>query len=321
MTPHDATISVVIPCYNGARYLPETLASVLRQTLPPHEVIVVDDGSTDDSAAVAASFGPPVRVLRQPNQGESVARNRGIDEARGNWIAFIDADDLWDPSKLERQVDGLPEDTVAVCTAGNTLDDASGRITDVWTPRPEDFTTEKMLSADAPGCPLSSLLVKAGLPVRFPAWTRYSEDAVFILELLRLGPVRVIPDPLTTWRSHAKSQSMSCEDIQIKWHQTYDRWILEYSGINDPQEQRRLRGLAVAKLLRFLDTAYWARDWNRYDMFYQHLSSLRDVPGVLQSLRRRYPRWCYRVKDFIDKLIGKGRRRRQLVTNGSRRPL
>src|SRR5262249_59293001 len=97
------TISVVIPCYNGARFLRETLASVLAQTLPPLEVLVIDDGSTDDSGAVAESFGPPVRVIRQPNQGESVARNRGIEEAKGEWVGFLDADDLWNPDKLERQ--------------------------------------------------------------------------------------------------------------------------------------------------------------------------------------------------------------------------
>jgi glycosyltransferase involved in cell wall biosynthesis len=82
-------ISVVIPCFNGAQFLRETLESVRHQTYPAHEVIVVDDGSTDDSAAIA---GPPVRVIRQTNQGESVARNRGIDEATANWIAFLDAD-------------------------------------------------------------------------------------------------------------------------------------------------------------------------------------------------------------------------------------
>src|SRR4051812_13046945 len=98
------TISVVIPCYNGALYLRETLESALAQNYAPLEILVVDDGSEDDSAAIAESCGAPVRVIRQPNQGESVARNRGIDEARGDWVAFLDADDLWEPEKLERQV-------------------------------------------------------------------------------------------------------------------------------------------------------------------------------------------------------------------------
>lgn len=105
------TVSVIIPCYNGAVYLRETLQSAANQTQPPLEVIVVDDGSTDDSAAIAESFGPPVRVLRQANQGESVARNAGIAAAQGEYLLFLDADDLLEPDALERlaqAVDDVP---------------------------------------------------------------------------------------------------------------------------------------------------------------------------------------------------------------------
>ncbi len=70
-------VSIIIPCYNGAPFLRDALDSALRQTVPPSEVILVDDGSTDDSAAIAEAYGPPVRVIRQDNQGESVARNAG----------------------------------------------------------------------------------------------------------------------------------------------------------------------------------------------------------------------------------------------------
>lgn len=72
------SVSIIIPCYNAASFLRETLDSALRQTVAAAEVILVDDGSTDDSAAIAESYGPPIRVLRQPNQGESVARNAGL---------------------------------------------------------------------------------------------------------------------------------------------------------------------------------------------------------------------------------------------------
>lgn len=106
MTPTPAptpiTVTIITPCYNGAPYLRDTIESALAQTRPPLEVIVIDDGSTDDSAAIAESFGEPVRVLRQANQGESVARNRGIAEARGTHLLFLDADDLIAPEALER---------------------------------------------------------------------------------------------------------------------------------------------------------------------------------------------------------------------------
>jgi glycosyltransferase involved in cell wall biosynthesis len=98
------TVSVVIPVHNGARYLAEAIASVLAQDHRPLEVLVIDDGSTDESAAVAAAFGPPVRVVHQAQQGAAAARNHGAALAQGVWVAFLDADDCWLPDKLSRQL-------------------------------------------------------------------------------------------------------------------------------------------------------------------------------------------------------------------------
>ena len=97
-------ISCVIPCYNGERFLGAALDSVIAQTLPPAEIIVVDDGSTDGSTAdVAANYGSRVTYLRQDNAGPAAARNRGLACARGDFVAFLDADDLWHQDKLARQ--------------------------------------------------------------------------------------------------------------------------------------------------------------------------------------------------------------------------
>jgi hypothetical protein len=95
-------VSVVIPAYNNGAYLREAIASVHRQTFPVYEIIVVDDGSTDDTAALAETLG--AHVIRQANAGPAVARNTGIHAAAGEWIAFLDADDLWMEHKLERQM-------------------------------------------------------------------------------------------------------------------------------------------------------------------------------------------------------------------------
>ncbi len=108
------TVSIITPCYNGAPYIGQTLQSVRAQTRPPLEVIVIDDGSTDESAAIAETFSPLVRVLRQANQGESVARNRGIAEARGTHLLFLDADDLLAPEALARLCSAAGETRGAV---------------------------------------------------------------------------------------------------------------------------------------------------------------------------------------------------------------
>lgn len=100
-------VSIVIPCFNGSRFLQATLESAVGQTRPPLEVIVIDDGSTDDSAAIAERFGPPVRVIRQSNHGESFARNRGMEAARGSHLLFLDADDLLGPESLEHLAGAL----------------------------------------------------------------------------------------------------------------------------------------------------------------------------------------------------------------------
>ena len=98
-------VSVVMPVYNGERFLAEAIESVLAQEYRRLEIIVVDDGSTDSSAAIAGARG--VRCLRQPNRGVAAARNAGLAAARGTLIAFLDQDDVWLPHKLEVQVEFL----------------------------------------------------------------------------------------------------------------------------------------------------------------------------------------------------------------------
>jgi glycosyltransferase involved in cell wall biosynthesis len=100
-------VSVVIPTYNCERYIRQTLDSVLQQSLPPAEVLVIDDGSTDETVAIANGYGAPVRVVQQANQGVCVARNRGFEESSGEFVAFLDHDDYWYPWKLERQVEAF----------------------------------------------------------------------------------------------------------------------------------------------------------------------------------------------------------------------
>lgn len=97
-------ISCIVPVFDGERYLGEALESILQQSYRPLEIIIVDDGATDSTAAVAACYGEQGTYLRQANAGPAAARNLGLSTARGEFIAFLDADDLWHPEKLARQM-------------------------------------------------------------------------------------------------------------------------------------------------------------------------------------------------------------------------
>jgi glycosyltransferase involved in cell wall biosynthesis len=103
-------VSVIVPVYNGESYLRAALESIFAQDYYPFEVIVVDDGSIDESAAIARSY-KELRYIHQPNQGVAVARNVGIEPTRGEFIAFLDADDIWTPDKLTVQINYLMDHT------------------------------------------------------------------------------------------------------------------------------------------------------------------------------------------------------------------
>jgi len=106
----DYPVSVIIPVHNGRKFLGEAVGSALGQTVRPCEVIVVDDGSADDPLSVVKGFGPALKYLRQARGGPGAARNAGAAGARGDVLAFLDADDLWVPEKLEVQVKALARD-------------------------------------------------------------------------------------------------------------------------------------------------------------------------------------------------------------------
>ena len=121
------TVSVVIPTYNRARFLGAAVASVRAQTYPCLEILIVDDGSTDDTAQVVAALGNGIRYITQPNAGPAAAHNRGIQDAHGDLVAFLDTDDRWLPEKTARQVAlMMARPAVALVTADEALENGVG---------------------------------------------------------------------------------------------------------------------------------------------------------------------------------------------------
>ena len=302
------TVSVVIPCYNGAAFLRETLDSVLAQTHAPLEVIVVDDGSTDDSAAIAESYGPPVRVIRQRNQGESVARNRGIDEARGDWIAFIDSDDVWKPGKLERQLAAAQPDVVCLHSEWYCFGERD-YVSDVGAIPPEERYRLSALLMRGNSFNISTMIVRRSLPVRFPAWTRHGEDLIYCLDLVLVGRLVLVPERLSGIRFHARSQS-AAPDMYARWHESFDNWVCGNREALGPGEAERLRNVLLNQLLEVAWAAYWKRDWRQFHALRDYFKGYRGRAEVDTLLRQRiYAPWIYTVKDCFDGILCRGTRR------------
>jgi glycosyltransferase involved in cell wall biosynthesis len=99
------SVSIIIPAYNAAKYLRESVESALAQTYSEREIIIVDDGSTDGTSQILAEYGDAIRVIHQTNQGSAAACNTGVAVAQGEWVAFLDADDVWLPEKLAQQIE------------------------------------------------------------------------------------------------------------------------------------------------------------------------------------------------------------------------
>jgi len=133
------TITAVIPAYNSEKYIARAIDSVLAQTQKPDEIIVVDDGSTDNTTQIVRKYNPAVKLIQQQNAGASVARNAGIKDATSEWIAFLDADDEWLPEKLKLQTEHLKRNPHLQWTTANFIrsDAANRQKTDICPQRLE----------------------------------------------------------------------------------------------------------------------------------------------------------------------------------------
>jgi glycosyltransferase involved in cell wall biosynthesis len=188
-------VSVIVPVYNGERFLAEALDSVFAQTYRPLEVIVVDDGSTDGSAALAAGY-PLDRFVEQANEGPASARNRGLEAATGDLIAFVDADDVAPPTKIESQAAYLADHPEVGYVLGRHEVVLDGVEAPPWLVRDPVY-------GDLDGIPSASAVFRADvlrLVGGFDASYRYGEFADLFVRLRAAGVERAILDEIVLKR-------------------------------------------------------------------------------------------------------------------------
>ena len=214
--PHEPSISVVVPAYNAARTLPATVASIESQTVRALEILVVDDGSTDATVDVAHATGANnLRVISQANAGHAAARNTGIAAARGRYVAFLDADDLWLPEKLERQLGEIgPNPGIRALQTGAARVDDELRL--LWAEpcrRSEDQLWDTLSFRNMPAM-MSTLLAERELLDEvggFDPSLVILQDWDLAIRLARRNQLHSLPDVLSAYRYFDTSQSANVE--------------------------------------------------------------------------------------------------------------
>ncbi len=208
------TISCIVPVFNGERFLAEALESILGQSYQHLEIIVVDDGSTDGSAAIVRKFGGRIRYHRQANVGAPAARDEGVRLSTGGMIAFLDSDDLWHPEKLDRQwarFEARPE--LALCFT---------HVRHFWVAEMEEESKRfqnHRLSQTLPSYLAQSLLVRRGLLERvgpFNSGLKFADAQDWILRAAHQGAVmEMLPEALWYRRMHQANGSMEPDTRQM----------------------------------------------------------------------------------------------------------
>ena len=202
----SSLISCIVPVFNGAKYLRETLDSMLAQTYRPLEILVADDGSTDGTVSIVASYGDQVRYLFQPNAGTAAACNLGLRNAQGIFMAFLGADDLWHPDKLARQMTRFQ--------ACPQLDVSITYVQNFWIPELKDeaerFRNHR-ISQPLPGYVPQTLLARRALfetVGHFNSGLRHADSTDWFLRAIDAGAViDILPDALVYRRIHESNLS------------------------------------------------------------------------------------------------------------------
>lgn len=286
-------VSVIITAWNMEAWIAETLESVLAQTYPRVEIVVVDDGSSDGTPAILAGYAGRIRTFRQANQGLAAARNAGIGISRGEYLAFLDADDLWAPDKLAVQMAVAarhPESGLIGCDGvefegevilresllnGAMLDAvraaAGGEATDDFHRR---FIRETPMA-----CPAQALIPRRVQAAIGPFRDSRAQDYDYYLRVAQRHPVTLHADSLVRWRYRADSMSGARERRVVQWELDILEVLSVHARRCGPEERTLIRA-ERARIVR-------DRAWSAYHTEFERNPRL--AVSVLRQLLREQP--------------------------------
>ncbi|MGH7917394.1 MAG: glycosyltransferase family 2 protein [Candidatus Binataceae bacterium] len=246
MTP----VSVVIPVFNGAATVAEAITSALRQTYGPLELIVVNDGSTDATSAVVARYSDRLKLIEQPNAGIAAARNAGAKASRGEYLAFLDCDDRWQPDMIARTaaaLDADPRCAMAYCNL--TVADSGGRSLGTTVVGPGFAHApglDQMLKRLWPIMPSAVLMRRTayaacgGFPEQFRSYGY--EDAYFWMQMRECGHFHYLAEPLGMWRFALFPRPLKRTGMNRHAGDLFVRLVRERYGVDaTPLVRSRLR--------------------------------------------------------------------------------
>ncbi len=218
----EGLVSVIMPSYNTGSYISKSIESVLGQTYKDFELLIVDDCSSDDTDEAVRPYlsDPRIKYFKNEcNQGAALSRNRALREARGEWIAFLDSDDLWAPSKLERQLSFMKENGYAFSYHEYSKIDEKGDSLNIHVSGPKVVGKRKMYHYDYVGC-LSFMYESKTMGLIQVKDIKKNNDYAILLQAVKKAPCFLLKEDLASYR--IRKRSISHDKLSKKLRSHYD---------------------------------------------------------------------------------------------------
>ncbi|MGS1013658.1 glycosyltransferase family 2 protein [Rhodanobacter sp. UC4450_H17] len=287
------SVSVIIATYNGASFLPKSIASALEQSLPALEILIIDDGSTDGTAALVKNLAlvdGRVRLIKLPhNLGPSTARNVGLDQARGDWIAILDADDLCLPDRFARQVQFLQEAGLDLCGSWFVEFGQGPARTARW-PHTEPALRAAMLFQSTICHPTVMARREVFDRYRYREEYRLAEDYDLFARAMADFRMANVPEVLLRYRRHSNQATQTQRKAMEEVTRGIRLEILANQGINASNEERRLHNL-----IRAPQSISKREDLDGIEAWLLRLVSFYESPEAKQIIASQWIRACVRA--------------------------